>query len=374
MKFILGTLFITSLTFQQAVGQGCVAIKQVSSVGLGSSSSSFLKKNDIQVGLNFRHFKSFRHFAGTTENPDRVVSGTEVINWSSALDFNIAYGLKNYWYITSSIPFSYTDRSSLYEHGRNSRRISTSKGLGDVRLGLSKWIFDPQKSKKYNLSVGMGFKLPTGNWNYKDSFYNVGPGGTAELRPVDQSIQLGDGGLGVYMEIQGYYQISHRASIYLQAYYMVNPRDTNKTRTYRETLSSTLRNEAHNSVSDQYVLRAGLNYSISQRYHIAGFGGMRVEGIPVYDFIGKSNGFRRPGYVVTVEPGLSWMTGKSSFLLSVPYAVKRDRKQSVTDKEVQAATGKPRNGDAAFADYLINFSFIYKIESKSKNVITLPKK
>lgn len=370
------SLIFTFIAFASIInvkGQGCVPIRQISSCGVGRTSASYLQKGDMQVGLNYRYFKSFRHFAGYKENPDRVVSGTEVINWSNSLDLNFAYGLKNNWYLSATLPFTYIDRSSLYEHGRNSRRVSTAKGLGDIRLGASKWLFKPEKQSKYNLSVGAGVKLPSGNWNYKDSFYNVGPGGTAELRPVDQSIQPGDGGLGFSIELQGFYSFGKRLSIYAQGYYLFNPRDTNKTRTYRETLSPTLKNEAHNSVPDQFVARIGVNYLISEKYHLAGFAGGRIEGIPVYDLLGKSNGFRRPGYVATAEPGISWMPGRTTILLSVPIAVIRDRKQSVTDKEVQAQTGKPRTGDAAFADYLINFSIVYKLSKPNKHLISNPK-
>ena len=60
--------------------------------------------------------------------------------------------------------------------------------------------------------LGVGLKLPTGNWNVQDSFYNVmvtdpvtgSSSRKTVYRPVDQSIQLGDGGLGLSLEMQGF--------------------------------------------------------------------------------------------------------------------------------------------------------------------------
>jgi len=43
--------------------------------------------------------------------------------------------------------------------------------------------------------------------------------------------------------------------------------------------------------------------------------------------------------------------------VAVPVALIRCRTQSVPDKETTAQTGVYKNGDAAFADYLINVGF-----------------
>jgi hypothetical protein len=83
------------------------------------------------------------------------------------------------------------------------------------------------------------------------NFYNVTP----EERPVDQSIQLGDGGVGIIAEANGYLNFSSGFSGLYNLYYMSNPRNTNGTRTYREVLSASLANEAISSVPDQYLAR-----------------------------------------------------------------------------------------------------------------------
>jgi hypothetical protein len=197
----------------------------------------------------------------------------------------------------------------------------------------------------------MGIKLATGDYNYMDYWHNVGPNGESELRTVDQSIQLGDGGTGFTAELNGYYNFSHRFGLYGNVYYLFNPRETNGTRTYRETLSPALWNETICSVPDQYMARVGVSYMVNKWSFMAGG---RVDGIPVYDAIGSSNGFRRPGYAISVEPGVNLMGKKTNWFLTVPVSIVRNRTQSVTDRERSAISGTFQQGDAAFSDYVVN--------------------
>ncbi len=76
-----------------------------------------------------------------------------------------------------------------------------------------------------------------------------------------------------------------------------------------------------------------------------------MEGVPARDLLGDSKGFRRPGYVVSLEPAILYSHGRNMFNLSSPWAMLRDRTTSVND--VAAHT----HGDAAFADYSIIASY-----------------
>jgi hypothetical protein len=183
---------------------------------------------------------------------------------------------------------------------------------------------------------------------------------TKILGPVDQSIQLGDGGLGFTTEINAYYNIVKGLSVYGNFYYLVNPREQNGTSTARGGTASTssMRNGSDvMSVPDQYMLRAGVNYMIKGWTLSAG---VREECLTVHDLIGGSNGFRRPGYIVSVEPGVTYDFKKFSLYTYVPVAVKRNRTQSVADKISTDLTGKYTQGDAAFADYALNIGATFK--------------
>lgn len=355
--FLLIPIFILPQTIS---AQGCVAIRHFSCNIGNELESNLLGKGDFQVGMNYRYFKSFRHFKGTEEEPDRVSNNTEVINYSHSWDFSINYGLTDRLYAGFTIPTVLNERSSLYEHGRTERHKTFSRGIADIRLGMGYWLFDPKTHLNGNLALGLGLKLPTGNYNATDVFYNVGPEGSPQVRPVDQSIQPGDGGFGLTVDFQVYQTITSDLFVYGGGFYLFNPKETNGIRTFRETLSPILENESIMSVPDQFALRTGLVYRLSQNFSTSI--GARFEGVTVEDVIGGSSGFRRPGNVLSIDPGIAFIQNEFSVNLNVPVAIRRNRPQSVTDLQTQIATGEPRNGDAAFADYLINLGISFRID------------
>ena len=338
--------------------QGCVAIRHFSSCVGSNLENNLLNTGDLQIGVNYRYFKSFRHFRGTEEEPDRLANNTEVINHSHAWDFFATYGISDRVYTSITIPTVINTRSSLYEHGRNERNVTFSRGLADIRFGFGYWVFDMEKSPNGNLALGLGMKLPTGNYNASDIFYNVGPNGEPQTRPVDQSIQPGDGGFGVTLDFQFYHKVTTNVFSYASGFYLINPRETNGVRTFRETLSPILENEAIMAVPDQYSLRGGLSYNISPT--ISSSLGARFDCVPVKDLIGGNEGFRRPGNVLSIDPGVSFMKSNFVINLNVPFAVRRERPQSITDLQTEQLTGTPRNGDAAFSDYVINLGVSYR--------------
>lgn len=359
-KTIRGIVLLTAL-YSIPLGiraQGCVAIRHFSSCFGANPQANVLGRGNLMLGTNYRYFKSFRHFRGTEEEPDRVSNETEVINHSHAWDFVASYGISNRLFANLVVPTVINTRSSLYEHGRDERNTTFSRGLSDIRWSLGYWLFDPDKLPKGNLAVTLGMKLPTGAYQATDIFYNVGVQGSPEIRPVDQSIQPGDGGFGITAEIQFYREFHPAWFLYGGGFYLANPRETNGVRTFRETLSPILQNESIMSVPDQYSLRLGGSHIISPNVTLSL--GARFDGIPVEDLIGGSGGFRRPGNVLAIDPGISYVSGPIAINLEIPVALRRERPQSLTDLETEIATGNPRIGDAAFADYVINLGVVYR--------------
>jgi hypothetical protein len=357
---LVATLFLALAGALHAGAQGCVAIRHFSTCVGNSAAEAFLPQGEWQLGMNYRYFKSFRHFRGRAEEPDRVSNNTEVINWAHALDINLSYGLSPRLYASLSLPFVINVRSSLYEHGRSERHTTFSRGLADVRAGLGYWLLSPERHARTNLALGLSVKLPTGDYNATDIFYNVGPGGEPQVRPVDQSIQPGDGGFGLVLDFQFFQGITESIFFYSNGFYLANPREANGVRTFRETLSPLLANEAIMSVPDQFSVSAGLSRQFSRSGFALSFGA-RYEGVPIEDLIGGSQGFRRPGSVLSFEPGISYVGEAAALSLAVPIAMLRDRPQSVTDLETQRLTGQTRHGDAAFADYLVNLGISFRL-------------
>lgn len=344
---------LSLFTAGAAYGQGCVAIRGYSACSGTTTNTNILKKGDFSVGSAYRYFRSYKHFRGPNEETIRVEQGTNVINLSHFLDLNVSYGITNRLSISLSAPIAANDRSSMYEHGGNSfrqRKHTHSFGLGDMRLSATYWVFNPNNTKG-NLAIGLGVKAPTGNYNVKDKFYDTLGGYT--IAPVDQSIQLGDGGWGGTFELQGFKTFGSKVFGYVNMYYLANPRVTNGVRA---------RNRGDEmSVADQYMARLGAAYSAGFLPGMAFSLGGRMEGVPSSDLIGSSAGFRRPGYVISAEPGVIYTLKSWNFSLTVPIALDRNRVQSYSDKQRTESTGKYTIGDAAFADYSINFNLSYRI-------------
>ena len=342
-------LFLAAFLFVQlkSNAQGCVAIRGTAGVcGLPHDAKGW----DLNMGNRF--FKSYKHFVGTEEQKERIKNKSNVINTAYELDMTATRTFNNRWSLGITLPVLAFGRSSLYEHDGSTRHNTHSFGIGDVRVAAYRWMFDPAKSHKGNIQLGLGVKLPTGDYRVQDYFYKKAD--SSVLGPVDQSIQLGDGGTGITFEFNGFLNFSPRLGAYGNFFYLSNPREVNGTSTTRGgTASATAKkyNTDVMSVPDLFMTRVGLSYMVS---HITFAGGVRVGALPSKDLIGGSRGFRRPGYIVSAEPSITYVGKKISYNLAVPVAVKRDRTQSDSDKRRSFDTGTHVQGDAAFADYLIS--------------------
>ncbi len=240
-------------------------------------------------------------------------------------------------------------RSSLYEHDRVNRHTMQANGIGDPRLmAYRNFQLEAVSERSRGLTLGIGIKLPTGQDDVKDTaFLTSGP----VQRNVDQSIQPGDGGTGVILEFQGYRQFGSDGLnfAFASGSYLINPRNTNGVATHRGRAS-----EAIMSVPDSYQFRTGLARVLSEANRLTGDLALRLEGVPPEDLIGGSDGFRRPGHALYLEPGLSMERGLHRLTVSAPYAIDRNRSRSVSDRLVGG------HGDAAFADWLLQVSYSYR--------------
>ena len=102
-----------------------------------------------------------------------------------------------------------------------------AKGLGDVRLGVNYWVFNPDKAHKGNLMVGAGLKLNTGSHHAMDDAPQAD--GTTKRVVMDQAIQPGDGGIGFSIELQGFRQLYKGIYGFANGYYLFNPKESNGT-------------------------------------------------------------------------------------------------------------------------------------------------
>jgi hypothetical protein len=300
-----------------------------------------------EVATSWRYQRSDKHFVGSVHQVNRDREESQVINTINLAEVGIRYNATPAWSVSVGIPYLMAERSSPIRDANRvvvDRFTTATHGVGDITVTVRHLVWKPLDHPDGNVAWGLGIKLPTGQDNAVDTFRNGVNGQTVAIQTVDQSIQPGDGGFGLILDLQGFRRLARSGfALYGSATYLVNPRNTNGVRTYRSALG-----EEVMSVADQYLARLGGTYSAPGW---KGFGvslGGRVEGVPVEDLVGESKGFRRPGYAVSVEPGLSYSRGAHTFSLAVPIAAYRNRQRSVPDRLVPG-----RHGDAAFADWLL---------------------
>jgi hypothetical protein len=316
------------------------------------------------VAISWRYQKSDRHFRGSAEEPTKEQGGA-TINWMNLFELSVARTFGPRLSLAVGIPYVMADRSTPIrdpfqpddEFGNDPvvlRTETQARGFGDISVVPRFWMLDPATHPNYNIALGLGVKLPTGAENVYDDVEirdtTPVPPDTFQVetvvRNVDQSIQPGDGGVGAILDLQAFLRFAaNRAAAYVTATYLANPRNTNGVPTYQDTAG-----EEVMSVADQYLYRAGVTWFPSKRVGLSL--GARMEGVPSHDWIGDEDGFRRPGYAVSIEPGFSYTRGPHTFSLMTPWAVYRNRQQSVPEQ----ANGD--HGDAAFADYLILTGYI----------------
>lgn len=323
---------------------------------LGVQGGGYPAAGTWQVGFGWRNQTSDKHFVGSEYQPERLEEGSEVVNHLNLADLNVRYQATKRIELSLGVPYPMATRSQTIRN--NSREIieryqTQARGVGDAIFTARRWMLDPDKHGGGNVLLGLGAKIPTGANNVVDTFRvfsaTPAPNGSVSnaVRTVDQSIQPGDGGFGVLADLSAFKSLaSGKASLYLSAAYLANPGGTSGVQTYRGG-----RGEEVMSIADQYSVRGGVAVAVPGITNLSFNAGVRWEGVPVRDLIGPSEGFRRPGYAVSVEPALSYVHGKNSISLGVPFAVYRNRLVSVPDE------ARGAHGDAAFADYLVIVGF-----------------
>ncbi|CAN5674383.1 hypothetical protein BH10BAC3_BH10BAC3_13340 [soil metagenome] len=384
-KFIIIAVLF-AINQQLLNAQGCVAVRQMGGLNALFSSSYNLQKGSFQVGANYRYFHSWRHFVGTEEQPQRqntgggigadgVDHGNAVNIYSHALDLNLSYAVSNRLQVNLTLPYVHNERSQVLRQKApvvDTFRYSVyAQGLGDVRMSVNYWIFNPELAHNGNLMVGAGLKLPTGKHDVVDQAPQSD--GTHKFAIMDQAIQPGDGGLGFSIELQGFVKLYKSLYGFANGYYLFNPRQSNGT--FKSAPKPGLEGYNVYASPDQYFARAGVMAGIGKAKKLTLSLAGRFEGIPAYDAFGGQVAYRRPGYVVAIEPGISYVHGQSTFSLFVPYNFIKNRIQSaadIADQKLQNSkiTDPSKyvhvQGDAAFADYSISLGYSYRIAKKAK--------
>lgn len=312
--------------------------------GLGVRGNSFLRAHQWEFTADYRWLRSrdadfFVGAARTPPLPALQPPGGEGIRIDvHTVTLGLTYALSDRVRVSLAAPFQTGRISFIEEDGlRHAERITD---LGDVSITGGAWLFNPRNGPRGNVMLGLGLKAPTGS--HRDSvefFTKTGPA----RRVADPSIQPGDGGWGIILQMQGFQQLAPRALGYVSASYLLNPRVQTEATIGRpiglpgDPAAGT---PYHLSVPDAYSLRTGVSYAVAPQWGLSASLGGRLDGVPVEDAVnGGDANFRRPGYSVFVDPGVDLTLGSSTFTLNVPVRAYADRRANLYDRVVNVQGG-----------------------------------
>ncbi len=360
MRYFIPILFLQLINTHSSYSQGFAAVRNISGFSQYLQSENAWTTSRWVLNLNNRYYRSTRDYRGPLDL--RTPKEDEIVINSYTMDISITHLLEHGWSISLSLPISANSRAASREHGGpgTTRHTTNSFGLGDIRFLASKWLFKPKETLKGNLQLALGLKFPSGNASVEDYFYRTDS--TRVLAPVIGGLQLGDGGLGLISELNVYFQLNAFLTVYADVYYMSTPGEQNG-------VSATVGRPANPnqekagitvaSITDAFALRAGTYLNFTRNLMLTA--GIRHEGVPVYDLIGKSGGDRRAGYYLSIEPGLTLRSHKITYYTYVPVVVSRSIKQNVGDKILSELTDTFVSSPGSSSNYQLFFGILVKL-------------
>ncbi len=355
--FLLTAFAAISVSAPLVHAQGCVVARSNGEAGGPDGQGGYLTPGEFEFNTSYRHQFSFRHFIGPVEQTQRIALGTEVENKINLENLNLTYQLTSRFSVSANVPVMSASR-----HSNNSAAIQFAHGIGDTSFMFSGWLWNPKENTKGNVQFGFGLQIPSGNDNVvtiTDALAGKGPTPTTD----DYSIQPGSGGYGIIFQWTAFKNVKS-TQLYFNGSYLATPENTNSV--LRNATSSKVPATAYNSISDQYLLQAGIAVPVKKVRGLTLTFGPRFEGVPANDLIGDSLGFRRPGFALSIEPGAQFYFHGHAISASIGKAMYRDRTISVPDSLVGG------HGDAAFADYVWLASYSFRFDPFHKHSKAMP--
>jgi hypothetical protein len=282
----------------------------------------YLQKGEWQIQGSFNRYTSFEPFTGSEVQQGTIDAGANPKTGGTSLNFQGAYALNPKLNLTAEVPVIL---SSYWNYPLAGTRYEMkTHGLGDIVVGGRMWFLDTKTSTKQNLALQFALRLPTGNSNYQVSYPN-GAGLDIKSRAAKSDVQPGSGGVGLRLALQGFHRFSH-FSVFGNALYLFSLKEQNDTNSIMSTLnpggpSAVAANVRYNAVPDSYLYHAGISAPIPGLKKVSVSFGGQMAGVPGYNVLTGDEGFRQPGYLVTVNPSLSIGTKYATYSIGVPVRV-----------------------------------------------------
>jgi hypothetical protein len=310
---------------------------------VGGSTRPQLMAHEWQIDFAYRHLSADQWYVGARVNESAAPFGHTLYVNINSLAVTANYGITDRLSTSMTFPFSYGAHSRFYQD--NARHEVAANGFGDLSVATTYWLWDPKRPARGNLSIGLGTKSSSGDKAASDNWYFAN--GTVGKRPVDQSIQLGDGGWGILLQTQMYRHVYKSLYAFGQGWYLLTPKNTTKIISPYPGVPL--------SVPDIYSIRTGGAFTVSSVRGLSANLGMRIDGIPVSDLVGGSDGFRRPGYSLYIDPGVTYIHGRHTFTFNIPVMVHQDFMKSHIDDQLNRLGGGDLAKYLLIAQYSVRF-------------------
>src|SRR5579863_107581 len=153
--------------------------------------SGFVEAKHWEVGMAFRHLGADQWFVGSQVRESAAPFGQPLFLNIYSVDATLTYGVTDRVSVTMTVPFSHGTHSRFYADGQ--RHTVAAGGLGDISGVANIWLRRPVRESSGNVAIGLGVKSASGNNGVIGDYFLADRSLTKN--PVDQSIQLGDGGV-----------------------------------------------------------------------------------------------------------------------------------------------------------------------------------
>jgi|RhiMetdeSRZDD1v2_1073273.scaffolds.fasta_scaffold296287_1 hypothetical protein len=345
------------ITASDARAQGCILLRQTSPM-FGTTGTLDQEVGTWNLTVTGRNSTADIHYNGTERQYQREIEQTYVVNRQNSITTTVSYQATPRVSLNVGIPFIEASWGipSPRAGGPAARANENARGIGDITTLTRVSLLSPSSHRSWNVSLGGGVKFPTGNNESTDVFPD-GNGNNNLERYVDISVNPGDGGWGLISDLQAY-KMMGRFVAFGSGTWLLNPRNTGAPS--RGNLATATTPTNINTVSDQFIFRTGTSAAITR--HISASIAWRMEGVPRYDLIGRSDGFRRPGVEMYWEPGVTVTSGRHAISLNVPigYYFNRFRNPNTATR-----------GDSTFPEYVAIATYSMRLGSRASKAPTV---
>lgn len=274
-------------------------------------------KQKLQLSIGYRESYATHLYNNSRVDHD-LTKALRPKEWLNAIDLTGTYSVNDRVSLTASLPVVLNNISFLLPPGTDRRFGLPGRGIGDMSLLARSFVMNPKTHPTQNVAFGVGVKLPTGDAGPLRTYPNVE--GVFSRKPIlPNSIPPGDRGTGLILEAIAFKTFTGNhplkgSNLLLVANYLANPRNTNHVSSAISSLGLAGPSEVNalsNTVADSYSLRAtfttpipgSAKHPLLNRIRLQG--SYHWEGIPSHDLLGGNKGFRQPGYVMAVGPGVN---------------------------------------------------------------------